>query len=221
MPKRGAFLQPKFILTEGAEDAAISRVLITARGLQSFDVSPTIDLGDIGGNAGFEEAAIRCGPITGFSAVTSIVIVSDNDDDPTAAVKAIHDQIEKARAEGNLTRNWAVPETSSSIALGDPSVAVWTWPAPGKPGCLETLLWEIVLKRHAEDAACIDAACKCAAIDGWPKSKLDKARIRCFISLNHRRNPAIALANLWRDNPALIPLNDPIFNEYSTFLASI
>jgi len=113
MPKRGEFIKSRFILTEGFEDAALILALIAARNTPEFDVSATIDVGSTPGNSGFENAVIACEPLTGFSAVKEVVIVADNDDNPAQSFASICAQIEKARNEGNLKRNWGSGDTTN------------------------------------------------------------------------------------------------------------
>lgn len=221
MTKRGEFTKSRFILTEGFEDAAFLRALIAARNTPEFDVSPTIDVGSKPGNSGFEDAVIACEPLTGFSAVNEIVIVADNDDDPARLFASITGQIEKARREGNLKRNWGAAIRPAEKAAGDPSVSIWMWPTADQQGCLETLLWQVIEAKYPEDAACVQDACDCSEASAWPVSKLDKARVRCFISIHCRQNPALSLGLLWRDQPALIPLSRQEFNPISRFLAAI
>jgi hypothetical protein len=222
MPKREEFRQTRFVLGEGYEDASFVRALVAARGGHlSFDVSPTIDIGEVGGDSGFENAVIRCEPITGFTEVSDVVILSDNDDDPAASFANVCDQIENARNNGDLARNWGQATTPVNKTAGDPSMSIWMWPSDGQNGCLETLLWQVVQNTQAKNAACVDAALQCSGADKWPTSKLDKARIRCFLSLVCRKNPGITLGTLWRDAPNLIPLNRNEFDPFYDFLCGI
>ncbi len=223
MPKREGFEQSRFILGEGAEDAQFARALIKGRNLLSaFDVSPNVDLASVGGNSGFETAITACEPITGFTAVTEVVLLADNDDDPNASFTAVCDQITDARSTGNVSRNWGVPSAPVIKAPGDPSVSIWMWPSPGQPGCLETLLWQVILTKYPKEAKCVDSACRCAGTSAWRSvSKLDKARVRCFVALVYKRNPAIALSLLWRDCPKLVPVTDRSFKPFSDFLRAI
>jgi Protein of unknown function (DUF3226) len=220
-PKQPEFKQSRFILTEGTEDAAFIRAFVAARGLTGFDVRPNVDLGGIGGNSGFKNALIACEPITGFTGVSEVLILADNDDDPEKSVREICEQIIEAKREGKIKRNWGQPTNSLTKAGGDPAVSMWMWPNHGRPGCLETILWQALETIYGDVAACVQAACVCAATDGWPISKLDKARVRCFMSLVCRKNPAISLSLLWRDFPDLIPLADAAFDPIETFLHAI
>jgi Protein of unknown function (DUF3226) len=224
MAKRESFTKPRFALCEGNEDAALVRGLIAtkSRHISPFDVSPVNDLAEgAKGNSGFEIAAIGADGISGFEGISDIVVISDNDDDPTASFANVRAQLERAKMEGNLQYDWAIP-TEPAIALsGAPSVSIWMWPEAGQPGCLETVLWRIVEQKYQQEAACVDAALACAQADQWPISKRDKARIRCFISLRHRKNPALPLSLVWRDAPAIFPLSNAAFNPIAHFLAAL
>lgn len=221
MPKRVEFIGPRAIIGEGFEDASFVRALIKARNLHGFDVSPTIDIGSTGGNSGFEEACIACEPVTGFAAVKEVVILADNDGDPVASFQQICNQIAKAKQDGNLSRNWGAATQPLVKAAGDPSVNIWMWPHAGLPGCLETLLWQVIQARHPNESACVEDALRCSGANGWSSSKADKARVRCFISLVCKRNPALTLGLLWRDAPNLIPVMDAAFDPVATFLHGI
>jgi hypothetical protein len=217
--KRPAFTSSRFILCEGNEDAACIRNLIQTRHLTNFDVSPNIDLGSVAGNSGFENALIACEPISGFDAVREVIIVGDNDDDPTASFDQIIVQLRAAKDVGQ--RDWGIPAAPLLKAAGDPSVTIWMWPSGGTQGCLETVLWQAIKARQqaAHLVLCVETALRCAGADTWSQSKQDKARIRCFLAIHFRRNPALALGNLWRDAPGLIPTTStaltPIFQVLS------
>jgi hypothetical protein len=221
MPKRGEFLHNRFILTEGADDAALTRAVIAARNLAPFDVSPVIDCGSVQGNSGFENAVIACEAVTGFTRVNRVVLIADNDDTPADSVTSVCTQLRNARQVKAIRRNWGVPNQAVTPAPGDPSVAVWMWPSAGQPGCLETLLWQVIQALHPNEAACVDTACACTGANTWPISKLDKARVKCFIALTVRRKPALGLGQLWAEEPGLIPATHAAFDTFANFLTLI
>jgi hypothetical protein len=209
----------RFVLCEGEEDAAFTRAIIDGRNAhQPFDVSPNIDVGGIGGNSGFEQSFLAVEPLIGFANVRHVVVVADNDDDPAVAFQAVINKVEGLRSSGDLKRNWGTATRAGERFPGDPSVSVWMWPAPAQRGCLETLLWQVIARRNPTEAACAEAACKCAGVDQWPMSKYHKARVRCFLSLVCKRNPAISLSLLWRDYKNLIPVASGEFTPFSDFL---
>lgn len=218
MPKRAEFKHPRFALAEGEEDAAFIRTLIRERTLPPFDVSPTVDLGSVGGNTGFETAVLACEPITGFSSVTKVLVLADNDDDPKLSYDNVVAQIEKVRADGGFTRSWGGPKAPGVHAPGDPSVAIWMWPEPGTPGCLETLLWRAISRKFPSEAACVETACACTGADKWPVSKADKARVRAFTALHCKKSPGVTLSLLFRNFPDLLPANLKEFDTFCAFL---
>ncbi len=221
MPKREQFEYSRFILTEGFEDAALLRALITFRKMNDFDVSPTTDLGSKSGKSGFENAVMACEPQTKFSEVKDVVIVADNDGNPAASFKEVCNQIEKARLAGDLKRDWGTPIDPAVKSEGNPSVSIWMWPSPDQPGCMETVLWEVIKDKYSKEAECAETACNCTEANLWTVSKLDKARVRCFMSIAYKRNPGLALHNLWRRTENFIPLNHKAFTPISRFLANI
>lgn len=208
------------MLTEGIEDAALIRAVITHRGLQPFDVSAVEDCGSVRGRSGFARAILGCEVISGFSNVQTVVLIADNNGDHIQAVADVCTQVREAKRLG-AARKWGIPTSPATFARGDPSTALWMWPAPGEEGCLETLLWRVITAVRPGDAACAEAACRCSGAHTWPLSKLDKARVRCFISITHRTNPALPLALLWRDAPALIPVSHSAFDPLAGFLARL
>lgn len=219
MAKRPEFTHDRFIIAEGFEDVAFLRALIDGRNLNRYDVSPTADMGAAGGTSGFENAFLACEPIPGFDAVHHVVIVADNDDNPTKAFRSLCRQLERARTDFN--RTWGDPTNPGETAAGDPTVSVWMWPAPGVPGCLETLLWQVVQDKYPTEAECIETAILCTGINEWSPSKLAKARIRCFTALKCKRNPAVALGILWRDFRNVIPVTAAPFKQVADFLVAI
>jgi hypothetical protein len=221
MARRQPFSNSRVVIAEGEEDAAFVRALLAAySNLPPFDVSPTIDVGQVGGSSGFETAIMAADAFAGFSGVSDVVIVADNDD-PAISFNSILQQLQRAKISGNLSRNWGEPTAPMVKAPGDPSVSVWLWPGQGRHGCLETLLWQAVKSRYRRIAACVDQAIKCANIGTWPVSKLDKARVRIFIALTLRESPAMSLARLWSQFPNLIPVKSSQFREFLQFIRTI
>lgn len=221
MPRRSEFKHSKLILGEGIEDASFARAFIAARGLREAEVDSVQDLGGVGGNSAFEKTIAACEPIPGFNNVLDVVILADNDANPAESFENVRRQIENARNGDSMSRRWGDATAVAVKAAGDPSASIWMWPAPGEMGCLETLIWPIIEDTHPRESACVDAAFACATSDGWPHSKLHKAKVRCFISLIWRRNPALTLNLLWRDAPDLIPLNHSSLDDFERFLNAV
>lgn len=221
MPKRSAFAEKRFILAEGPEDAAFTRNLIQTRHLVGFEISPNEDVGSIRGNSGFERALIGCEPLTGFNGVSEVVILADNDGTPRESFEAVLAQLMGAKTQGNLKRTWGVPSSAGARSIGDPSVTIWMWPFANQIGCLETLIWPVLQRKYPKETACVDKAAQCAGTSAWPISKLDKARVRCFLSLAYKDDPAATLATVLSKAPSLIQMTDAVFDPIFNFLRSL
>lgn len=222
MPKRTSFEKDHFILCEGEEDAAFARAVVRGRNLRlSFDISPNIDVSGVGGNSGFEKSFLAIEPFIGFVDVKHVIIIGDNDDNPSQALNSVVGRLAQLKQSNTIKRAWADVQNAGVKFGGDPSVSVWMWPAPGQIGCLETLLWALIEKKYRKEAACAMDACRCSGADKWPVSKFHKARVRCFLSLVCQGNPAISLSLLWRDYPDIIPVSDAAFRPFSDFLRRV
>jgi Protein of unknown function (DUF3226) len=222
VPRRLEFVNSRLILCEGYEDAAFANALLKGRkNLPAFDVSPNVDLAGVGGDSGFGDAVIACEAIVGFDRVNEIAILADNDEKPAASFTKLRKQIEKARREKNLSRNWGKATRPAEKALGDPAVSIWMWPSADQPGCLETLLWQAIETRYPREAACVQDVVRCSGIETWSASKLDKARVHCFIAVICKRSPSITLGFLWRYFPNIIPVTDRVFTPFANFLSAI
>lgn len=221
MAKRLEFRHEKAILAEGIEDAAFLRELLQNRIRRPFDISPVGDLGDKLGNSGFASAMSSSEPITKFTDVKSVVLVSDNDEDPPASVALINKHINDAKANSALGRDWGIPVVSGKTTAGDPSLSLWMWPEPGVKGRFETVLWEIVVRKYPDKAKCVEKAFACAKVKDWTTSKLAKGKIRNFISLEYKKNPAISLSHIWRDAPEMFPVTDKAFKPILDFLMAV
>lgn len=189
------------------------------RKLKLFDVSPNKDVGTVSGNTGFEKAIIGSETLRGFENVEHVVVVADNDDSPVNSFNQVNEQLKKAKSERNIKRDWAIPIQPGVKTTGDPSVTIWMWPSAGEPGCLETLLWKIIKAKYQSTSLCVESALQCSGAHSWPISKLDKARVRCFISIYCKKNPALSLGYAWRDVPDLFALDNEEFDEFSQILS--
>jgi|LakMenEpi03Aug12_release.lakeMendotaPanAssembly.Ray.scaffolds.fasta_scaffold246895_1 hypothetical protein len=217
------FTHARFVLCEGNEDAALVRALAASvpRNIKSLNVSPVNDLCRKQGKDGFEDAIIGSDALTGFDGVNSVVIISDNDDDPNKSFSAVRAKLKKAIDDASVQRQWALPDAPEILVAGSPSVSIWMWPSANRPGCLETVLWDIIQRKYPEKAKCVEAAIGCAGADLWSISKRDKAKVRCFMSLAAKKNPAMTLSHAWRDNKELFPVDSIEFTPIAQFLSAL
>jgi len=210
------FTKPYLLLVEGPTDAAFFRHLIRARNItDNFNVRSPRDADGVhsGGNTRFGEAldAFRVEPT--FSMVTEIIVVSDNDDDPTDALTKIQAQIKSA------SHGYAVPKTPLVKTKGKvPHVTILMLPSTGVTGCLETLCLKAACNENPELAKCVAELGACTGAIGWSPSKRAKSDLRCLIASYYQRNPDESLSFLWDDIPSFIPLKDPVFDDIAVFL---
>lgn len=215
-----AITEPGLIVCEGPQDAAFFRALLSERGIKGFQVvSPQDVLGE-GGKDRFAHAFNGLIPIRGFEQIKLTIFVGDNDDDPAASVAAIRDQLTKTEEFGNPPRKLDVPINLLEKTAGVPSVALLMIPWANEPGCLETLCWNVASRVKPDLAPCALELIRCAKIEGWSASKLDKVRLRALMASSYKRNPEISLTFLWDDFPELVPVSDSEFNRISEFLRS-
>jgi hypothetical protein len=219
--KRENFTLRRFILTEGFEDSAFATAVLLLRNprLPEMEVDSVDNIGDYKGKDGFEDAIVAATGKRGFRAITDVILLADNDENPDASFNHILNQIQRANARG-IQKSWAVPNAPGERASGDPSVSIWMWPEPGTPGCMETLLWRVITKKHAAKAKCIEQATSCMEANNWPIQKQDKAKVRAFLALHNRRSPLVRFDVLWRDYSDILPIDRVEFNAFAAFLRS-
>ncbi len=206
------FKLPRLLLCEGPHDAGFFRALIASRNLKEFHIRcPTKEAGY--GISGFGKSLLGFTVITGFEKIADIVIVGDNDDDPTASFNAICDQITGA--------GFSAPTQSNLMVPGTPNVHVMMVPSPNLAGSLESLCYTAASNANAQVAACVQAYEQCLAIGSWQEQKKAKMRLRSILAGSYRKNPDILFSRVWQEEPSLIPLSDAIFDPLANFLAAI
>ncbi len=213
---RVPFQLPRVIFAAGNEDAAFIRELLNARRIFDWDVRSNLDYGT-GGDSGFRRALEGAETLSGFERVQRVAMLLDADDDRAAAFRSAAAQIPDQVVPED--KAWLRPVGPFVWATGMPSLAIFLLPGSDQLGCLETLLWHVLLRTNAPLAACVDAALECAGANLWSRSKRDKARIRCAISLKLVRNPSLALAKVFRNAPEIFPMDAPEFDPVARFFS--
>ena len=223
--KTPPFKTERLLICEGPEERAFVREMARVRQLPDLDLVCVDDMGTGGGNGGFEAFLIAVLPHTGFIDIKHIAILADSDHDQTILFGQIRDQIIQANSNVDVKGRYGVPAAPFLKAAGTVAVTVLMQPAPQRTGCLETLLWDVVLRIHGNVAGCVDQLVACSGIisppNPWSQSKLDKARIRAVIAMLHEGNPALALSWLWEKRPDLIPATATEFDAIHAHLQAI
>ena len=205
--------QPHVILCEGSGDASFLRHLIEVRKLSPCKiVYPRNE--DPGGRQGFAGRLRSLRFATGYERVTGILVVSDNDANPTGSFKEVRQQILEAGFHAPNRPENAVPSVEG------PSVAVLMLPAINVEGTLESLCLESMNRQWPELAKCTDQFSVCSGVTTWPKSKRDKACMRILIASACKNDPNTSLTHAWSGNRGdLIPLMHSCFDHIALYLS--
>jgi hypothetical protein len=225
--KREEFTESRLVITEGFEDCAFVTAITLRRrpALPSMDVVSVDMISEGAGKDGFEEAIIAADGKRGFSRITDVTLVADNDEKAASgaidsAFNHVRNQLIRAKQSG-LQRDWAVPNAPGERAPGEPSVSIWMWPEAETQGCMETLLWRVIEAKYAPLADCIQRASVCMEANAWPIQKRHKAQVRAFLSLYNKRRPTVPFNVLWRDHANIFPIDRGEFSAFVRFLRSI
>jgi hypothetical protein len=193
------FTTSTLLIGEGKEDIALVRKMIDERLIPDMDVVPIGDEDHGGGIGGLQRRLEGLPGTPGFVRLRHLGILADNDQDPDV-FEIIRAHIRSANAHADLGGKISDPDSPhSTVTNSIISCRVILLPGPGRHGCLETLLFEVLRAENADKMACIEDLVRCTGISGdpnaWRLSKLDKARVRAAIAVLYRRNPALALSS--------------------------
>jgi hypothetical protein len=221
-PPRSSITAEKLLVCEGVTDEAFFRALIAARKLQTFCIRTTADSGGAGGNSGFAHFLTGLPTWPNFYQLQHIVIVADNDDDPTRSFDRVRAQVAQAQPAAIPRVSYGVPAQPQQSAPGTPAaVTVLMLPWTGIVGNLEALCLEAVSHAHLAAAECVNRFAECSGVNAWSINAQSKMKMCTFLAGKNHQNPSLGLGNVWRDNPGLIPVDDGCFDEIADFLASI
>ncbi|MEW6245090.1 MAG: DUF3226 domain-containing protein [Nitrospirota bacterium] len=207
---------PCLIVGEGEDDEAFFRHLVEQRNLNGFQVAfPGKPESDTGGKKGFGQLLVALRVLEGFEKISGIVIVTDSDDDAGSAFAKLREQIESAET-------YPVPDRPFTIATrgGSPDIAVVLLPEADQPGNLETLCLGAALDKWFSLRPCVEDFVRCTNAESWPKSKLSKLQMRCFLSAACKSDPYTPLKWAWSRPETLIPLDHSAFDRITSFLNS-
>jgi hypothetical protein len=161
--------------------------------------------------------AIRSVP--NFARLKGILIVADNDANPTDAFLNVQNLINASKDISPGIR-FVAPTTELVSAAGNPAITVLMLPWTRTPGALDTLCLAAASSKEPQIARCVNAFEACLNPTGWDPQKIAKMKLRTHISAAYPTDPYIAPAWVWRDQTDLVPLNDPCFDQIDAFLRS-
>lgn len=171
---------PHVVMCEGEADELFFRKLADANGMNALQFMNAQSASKFG------EAlrALRVFWAMPGGNPKAILVVSDNDDNPSQSFRNVCRQL---KATG-----YPIPNAPELVATspGCPQVMVFMVPGPHEPGCLETLCLRCLYERgEAAERQCVDEFVRCAGIDRWPTSKSDEAKLETLLPLWNPRQP--------------------------------
>jgi hypothetical protein len=216
---------PAIVLGEGLPDEKFINKLAEARGLSQF-VTRNPQKGESSyGKDGFAKRLSALRIETNIEEQKAVLIVADNDLNPTEAFKNVQRRIQESNKDED--RKWGVPDKPRDLVASSgslPSIAILMIPWDDEPGCLKTICFEAATQRRPEHAECIKALVECAKAESWAIGRLSKLRMRVMISSLCEKDPNTVLQWIWtegRDCPTdIAPLSDKSFNRMATYLSA-
>lgn len=184
------------IICEGPADESFFKRLINELNLPNFDILPGK------GRGHFAEMlkGLRAGAKA--SKLDAILIVSDNDDDPSRSFGEVKNQI-------RIAGGYPIPEEPMRLAktTGQPAVLIMMIPWIDIPGCLESLMKQVWQREQEATMLCVEEFLKCSKVVEWEIQKRDKAAVQCFIAGFNREDPNKSLRFLLDGHNDLLPMN--------------
>jgi hypothetical protein len=218
-----AITEPFVLLCEGQHDSQFFTHLIRVRNLPKFEVcSVNYVLGEShGGNTKFTEALDELPAIPGFEKVQKVLVVADNDLEPT---RSFNDVVAAIAATepiiGPPASRFVAPPVPLTKAGENPAVVVLMMPWTNVQGSLSTMCATAAMNAAPLVARCVNAFANCTGAAGWPMTTLAKMKLRSLIAARHKAQPDISPAYVWSKGTDLVPLTDATFNQVANFLSA-
>lgn len=216
--ERSTFTQTRALACEGPADAAFLRALISSRGLPTFDILNPADRFE-GARGGIDQIGALIEGFTirpGFSDLTDILIVIDNDSNANTNLQKIQHQLANIKSHA-----YSIPQAFMQKAAGAPNVSIASWPWQSADGNLEKYCLEAAQSVDQNITACVDAFGQCVGADQWPsKNRIGKFKLRAIISAACTQNPTLPLGQIWDNHSHLVPLNHHSFDDLAQYLST-
>jgi hypothetical protein len=214
--------EPFVLLCEGQHDSEFFTHLIQSRNLPRFEIcSVSYVLGTSrGGNTRFTDALDELPAIPGFQNVQKVLIVADNDLDPTAEFNRVTASIAAtAPIIGPPAGRYVAPTAPLTKVGANPAIVILMMPWTGVIGSLHTMCVTAAANAAPMIASCVDNLAVCTAANAWPITTLAKMKLRAMIASSHRPKPDLSPAYVWSEGTNLVPLSDGVFDQVAGFLA--
>ncbi len=211
----------RLIAVEGRGDLALVKALMGSGRISiCANVEHTNAMNTGGGIEGFEAFLYKVTSLPNFDEISGIVVLADSDNDQQNNFQKIVSQIK--RVNEKLEENkYSVPDEPFRVSeSGALRTKIILSPGDGRPGCLETILLQVLEEKFPAQVRCVSECFECAGMPGrdWNVAQADKAKFRTIMSVIHRSGSDKALHNIWRDLPDIIPINHEAFNPLCNHL---
>lgn len=182
-----SFHERNLIICEGEADNEFLKALLAERGIVGFQVTNPAN-----GKHGFGTRLRAIRANRGYANIDRILLVRDNDDDPSGSFRDMKSQIRDAQGYG-------IPRAplASTRRRGEPRVAVMMLPWIREEGCLETLLLRVFSHTWPDKRRCADEYLECIGVANLPVASHSKMVLRCVIASVLPSEPDISLRYLW------------------------
>lgn len=161
------------------------------------------------GKDAFEAYLKALRPRQGFRNLRDLIVVGDNDIDPSKSFPNIQKALSAA--------GYPVPEAPWSTAGGQAlRVSVVMLPGKDEPGNLDTYLLRAVDKHPLNP--CFAAYWECCRTGELPVTKASKVKLTTIVAASCKENPSCSLVWVWSERGNPIDLDHPSFDSLVEFL---
>jgi hypothetical protein len=205
----------RLLVCEGYEDKHFFRALIKARNLPEFRVIDTSSKVDkSGGISKFKRAinAFKAQDTRPFLALSDILVVADNDTNPTQNFIQVQTQIE-AVFPGRS------PDRPRHASNSTPPVTILMLPWDDERGSLETVCMGGA-RKATQIGLKVDAFITDVGGEHWGEPRRGKAWLRTSLAVRHE-DPFITLGHVFKYRGHLIRLDDHCFDGIAGILESL
>jgi hypothetical protein len=202
----------RLLLCEGPDDAEFFRALIEERNLPAYRVKHNGTKADpTGGNSKFASGLRAHYELDGpFSRV---LVVSDNDEDPTKSFNSVRSQVEAYFG--------FAPNAAGHTLAGPPRLCILMIPWIGVLGNLECLCTDAAKAADKTKASHVDQFSALVGTDKWKSECRRKEMwLRSNLAARSEADPFVSLRNVFSDkkNRGLVPLREATVKRIADFL---
>jgi len=206
------FIESKIIVCEGDSDRRFLDVLLQRRNINSFQT-----VKHASGKGGFTNRLRTIRTNDDFAMIKTIILVRDNDDNPTSSFADIVKQVQKAGDYPVPTRPLEVAKAKNGLGI-----VIVMLPWTDQEGGLETLVLESISGKEPQVRECLTEYLACTPARSWNTNKQSKMLLACMVAGIVEKNPVGSLSYLWNEENNLKNLLDhQCFNKLATFFLSL